>query len=142
DAALALKGGRPKIIGAEAELLVLGADAPGFARLLAGGEVIGKLLAARDRGALDGTGYGHGQRPRWLSESLWGCCVTTKRGVAEIIVRSGTDAEITAASRTTHRMFGNHLVREEKRWPCRMPGRSIGLPHLPEAWLDDPIPRR
>src|SRR6185312_13834234 len=61
DAALALERRRLQVIGAEAEFLVFGADAPGFARLLAGGEVVDQLLATRDRDALDGTGYGHGR---------------------------------------------------------------------------------
>src|SRR6185437_2995731 len=58
---IALERRWAQIISTEAEFLMLGADAPRLARLLAGGEVIGKLLAARDRGALDGTGYGHGR---------------------------------------------------------------------------------
>ena len=61
DAALALEGGSAQVVGAKAELLVLGADQPSLARLLAGGEVVGQLLAIPDRGALDGTGYGHRQ---------------------------------------------------------------------------------
>src|SRR6185312_3152506 len=60
DAALALERRSAQVVGAEAELLVLGADAPSLARLLARGEVVDQLLAPGDGRALDGTGYGHG----------------------------------------------------------------------------------
>jgi hypothetical protein len=61
DAAVAFESWCAQVVGAESELLVFGADAPCLARFFTGGKVIGELLAARNRGALDGTGYGHGQ---------------------------------------------------------------------------------
>src|SRR5690606_36447161 len=54
DAALALVGRRSQVVEAEAELLVLGADAPVGDRLRAGGEKGDKLVARADRGLGEG----------------------------------------------------------------------------------------
>ena len=60
DAAFAVEGRRTQVIQAEAELLVLGADAPVGLGLPAGGEVIDQLVAPGDRrvGGMAGTRQG------------------------------------------------------------------------------------
>src|SRR5690606_6868263 len=50
DAALAVEFGRAQVVEAEAELLVLGADAPVVAGALAGGDVLDQFPAIGDRG--------------------------------------------------------------------------------------------
>src|SRR5690606_14565401 len=59
DAALALVGRRAQVVEAEAELLVLGADAPVGRRLAAGGEIGDEFIARCDRGVGTGAGIGH-----------------------------------------------------------------------------------
>ena len=58
DRTIALIGQRQLVILAIAEFLVLGADPPGLARLLARGDIGGKLIAAFDR-ATALLGYRH-----------------------------------------------------------------------------------
>src|SRR6185312_4538828 len=69
-------------VGEETELLVLGADAPGLAWLLASRQVIGELLAPRDRGALDGAGYGHGGSLAGSAHHV-GAAARAQKGVTE-----------------------------------------------------------
>src|SRR5690606_23131028 len=61
DAAFAVEFGRAQVVEAEAELLVLGADAPVAARLLATGDVFDQLVAPGDGGVggVAGTGHAH-----------------------------------------------------------------------------------
>ena len=59
DAAIAVEGGRTQVVGAEAELLVLGADLPVFARARAGAEELDQVGPSFYGNFLDVTGTGH-----------------------------------------------------------------------------------
>src|SRR5690606_32118846 len=62
--ALAVERRRPQVVQAEAELLVLGADAPVRARAFAAGQVFHQLVAAGDRGVGDVAGTRQGWHSR------------------------------------------------------------------------------
>src|SRR5690606_20301657 len=103
-AALAVEPGRPQVVGAEAELLVLGAGAPGPARLFAVGQHRGQLVATDDRGIACVAGAGHANRsvghvPRHAGgrSALWG--EAGRRGIPALERRRATGARGLGARR-------------------------------------------
>ena len=72
DAALAFEGGRAQVIQAEAELLVLGADAPLLRRLLPGGDVVDQLAAVGDGRIRNVAGTGQRNSLDVVGRMMWG----------------------------------------------------------------------